>query len=59
MEEDLIRKIKGGTNALKNKTKTLAESNLAPHFLRLKVLNIGMYEELLAKYKQVLIDLKK
>lgn len=51
MEEQLIRKIKGGIMGIKNNTKTPAE--VGPLLIRLKAVNVGMYDELMNDYKAV------
>lgn len=49
MEEQLIRKIKGGIMGIKNGTKTPAE--VGPILNQLKTRNEGMYLELFNDYK--------
>ena len=48
MEEQLIRKIKGGIFGIKNKTKTPVSANLGPFLNKLKEVNEGQYDSLLA-----------
>jgi hypothetical protein len=52
MEEQLIRKIKGGIMGIKNGTKTPGE--IGPLLNQLKTRNEGMYLELFNDYKAVL-----
>jgi len=56
MEEQLIRKIKGGIFGIKNKTKTPVSANLGPLLNRLKEINEGQYDSLLAEYKQAVLN---
>jgi hypothetical protein len=51
MEELLIKKIKGGVNAIKNGIKSPKEAELGIHLNKLKTLNQMMYEDLLNDYK--------
>lgn len=51
MEELLIKKIKGGINAIKNGVKSPKEMGLGVHLNKLKTINQMMYEELLNDYK--------
>lgn len=52
MEQELIKKIKGGMFGIKNGTKEPKE--IAPLLNKLKTLNLPMYEELLKEYKKAL-----
>lgn len=52
-ETDLIKKIKGGMFAIKNKTITPKDAKLGVFFLKLKEVNEGMFEELLKEYKVI------
>lgn len=54
MEDQLIRKVKGGILGIKTGTKTPAE--VAKNLNRLKEVNLGMYDELLPKYTAALKD---
>ena len=56
MEEQLIRKIKGGIFGIKNKTKTPVSANLGPFLSMLKEVNEGQYDSLIAEYKQVVLN---
>lgn len=50
--EDLyIKKIEGGIRAVTNGTKTPKDSECAVYLNKLKPMNLGMYEDLLEKYK--------
>ncbi|GIV43927.1 MAG: hypothetical protein KatS3mg035_1050 [Bacteroidia bacterium] len=57
MQDQLIKKIKGGIIGIKNGTKEPKE--IAPLLNRLKAVNEGMYEDLLKEYKQALENRKK
>lgn len=57
MEEQLIRKIKGGIMGIKNGTKQPNE--VGPLLNKLKPMNIGMYEELFNDYKAIVSGSKK
>lgn len=59
MEQDLIKKIRGAMLGIKTKSKTPKDSNIAIYLNKLKDVNKGQYEGLLAEYKQLLIDIKK
>jgi len=52
MEQELVKKIRGGILGIKNGTKEPKE--VGPLLNKLKPLNEGMYEELLKEYKKVL-----
>jgi len=58
-EEIYIKNIENGIRALKLRTKTPSETQVGVFLNKLKGLNIGMYEELLEKYKEALEDYKK
>jgi hypothetical protein len=58
-EEIHIKNIENGIRALKLRTKTPSETQVGVFLNKLKGLNIGMYEELLEKYKEALEDYKK
>lgn len=51
-ENDLIKKITGGIGAIKRKEKTPKEANIGASLNKLKDMNIGQWEELMAKYKE-------
>jgi len=58
--EDLcIKNIEAGIRALRLRTKTPKETNVGFNLNKLKEVNIGMYEEYLAKYKVALEEYKK
>jgi len=50
IEETCIRKIEAGIRGLKNGTKTPQEANCGYFLNKLKDLNDGMYQDLLAQY---------
>ena len=56
MSEILIKKIRGGIMGIQNGTKTPQE--VIGLLVRLKDVNFPMYEELLAKYIQIVKDKK-
>lgn len=59
VEELYIKNIENGIRAIRLGTKKPSET-LAPVSLnRLKQINIGMYEDYLAKYKRILADYNK
>lgn len=51
MEDILIRKIKGGINAINGGRKSPKEAELGSSLNRLKGINEPMYEDLIAQYK--------
>lgn len=57
-EEICIKKINAGIRAIKNKTKTIQEANCGFFFNKLKPLNEGMYDELIAKYIEATNEIK-
>lgn len=59
MEEQLIKKLNGLISAIKLGTITPKDAGAGALFIKLKALNLGMYEELMAKYKITLDSLKK
>lgn len=54
-EEICIKKIESGIRAISTGTKTPADSKCGFFLNQLKTLNLPMYEDLLKKYKEVLI----
>lgn len=58
MEDQLIKRIKGGIFAIKTKQKTPEDAGLGILFSRLKEINKPMYDELMNDYKATLINLK-
>lgn len=60
-EDLLIRKIEGAIRGIRmgNKEPKDVASEVSHAFARLKTLNIGMYEELMEKYKNVIADRNK
>lgn len=59
MEEVLIKNIENGIRAIRMGNKSPQEASLGSHFTKLKPLNLGMYEDLLDKYKNVVSDYNK
>ncbi len=51
MEDLLIKKIKGGINAIKNGIKSPKDAGLGVYLNKLKTINQMMYEELMNDYK--------
>lgn len=58
-EELYIRNIENGIRALRFKTKTPSETNVGHNLNRLKMVNEGMYDEYLEKYKKALKEYNK
>lgn len=58
MEDQLIKRIKGGIFAIKNKTKTPQDAGLGVLFSKLKEINKPMHDELMNDYKATLQNLK-
>jgi hypothetical protein len=56
MEEILIKRIEAAIRAIRMGTKEPKDVNPAANFEKLKPLNLGMYEELIGKYKNVMTD---
>ena len=54
MEDLLIKKIKGGINAIKGGRKSPKEAGLGSSLNRLKAVNEPMYDELMEQYKEAL-----
>jgi hypothetical protein len=59
MEEQLIRLIENGIRAVKLGNKTPQEVSVNNHLARLKVINVGMAEDLQKKYVEVVKNLKQ
>lgn len=57
MEDQLIKKIKGGILGMRNGTKHPKE--VAPLLNKLKPLNVGMFEELMNDYKKAFDEFVK
>lgn len=57
-EDILIKKIKDATRAIRlgNKTPKDVALEVSHSFARLKTLNVGMHDELMGKYKNVVND---
>ena len=55
-EELCIQNIERGIRAIRMGTKSPKEAGIGSSLNRLKDLNVGMYEDLLAKYKRVVED---
>ena len=57
-EELYVRHIENGIRAIKMGTKNPKEANVGVHLNRLKLVNLGLYEDLLRKYSNVVKDYK-
>ena len=57
-EEIIIKNIENGIRAIRLRTKTPSETKVGVFLNKLKGLNVGMYEELLEKYKEALEEYK-
>ncbi len=53
MEELCIENIEKGIRLIRSGKKSPKEARLGVYFKRLKELNVGMYEDLIAEYKRV------
>jgi len=58
MEDQLIKRIKGGMFAIKTKQKTPQDAGLGVLFNKLKIINKPMHDELMNDYKATLQLLK-
>jgi len=58
-EELYIKNIEAGIRALKLRTKTPSETNVGSNLNKLKLINPGMHDDLLAKYKKALEEYNK
>ena len=58
-EDIYIKNIESGIRGLRLRTKTPSESNVGANLNRLKMVNEGMYDEYLAKYKKALNEYNK
>jgi hypothetical protein len=58
-EEMYVRNIENDIRALKLKTKKPSELTIGANINKLKMVNIGLYEDLFAKYKIALENHKK
>jgi tRNA(Arg) A34 adenosine deaminase TadA len=59
MEDQLIRNIEAGIRGIRFGTKTPQSANVGNSLNRLKDINIGMYEDLIEKYKTVVSEYNK
>ena len=55
-EELCIQRIESGIRAIRMGTKSPKEAGVGPSLNRLKEFNVGMFEDLMAKYKRVVED---
>ena len=53
-EDSYIKNIENGLRAMRLGTKTPVESKIGYNLNKLKLLNIGMYEDYLKRYKEAL-----
>jgi hypothetical protein len=58
-EEIYIKNIENGIRALKMRTKTPSEANVGFSLNKLKLVNIGLYEDYIQKYKKALEEYNK
>ena len=58
MEELLIKNIENGIRGIRLGTKTAANANVGVNLNKLKLINEGMYQELLRKYVDCLNERK-
>ena len=58
-EELYVRHIENGIRAIRMGTKNPKDANVGLHLNKLKLVNLGLYEDLLEKYSNVLKDYKK
>lgn len=55
--EDLyIKKIEGGIRGIRMGTKTPQEANIGIHLNKLKLVNEGMYDDFMEKYKKAVSE---
>jgi len=59
VEEIYIKNIESGIRALRMGTKTPSETNVGVNLVKLKPLNPGMHDDLIAKYKTALEEYKQ
>jgi hypothetical protein len=57
-EEMYIQHIENGIRSILNGTKSVKDANVGMSLNKLKTINIGMYEDYLKKYKEVLVNRK-
>jgi hypothetical protein len=58
-EDTYIKNIENGIRGLRLRTKTPSDSNVGTNLNHLKMVNEGMYEEYLEKYKKALKEYNK
>ena len=58
-EELYIIRIENGIRAIRMGTKNPKEANVGLHLNKLKLVNLGLYEDFLQKYSNVVKDYKK
>lgn len=59
MEDVYVKHIENGIRGIRLGTKTPLEAKVAQSFERLKKVNEGMHQDLMAKYKKVVEDWNK
>lgn len=59
MEDVYIKHIENGIRGIRLGTKTPQEANVTQSFERLKIVNEGMAQDLMSKYKNVVEDYNK
>ena len=58
-EELYVRHIENGIRAIRMGKKSPKDANVGLHLNKLKLVNLGLYEDLLQKYSNVVKDYKK
>ena len=58
-EELYVRHIENGIRAIRMGNKSPKDANVGLHLNKLKLVNLGLYEDLLQKYSNVVKDYKK
>jgi hypothetical protein len=58
-EELFVKNIEAGIRAIRLRTKSPKESGVGYSLNKLKEVNVGLYEDYLAKYKRVVEDYNK
>lgn len=58
-EQLYIKNIENGIRAIKLGTKSPLDANLSNQFAKLKLVNEGMHEDLIKRYKEVVTEFNK
>ena len=59
IEETYVKHIECGIRAIKLRTKKPEEANVGKFLNKLRTVNDGLYDDLLAKYKRIMEEYKK